>query len=102
VPVADCGFARPEFEVISCPLDPDVILKTAGYAGGNLNADDARSGVLHLSVVPQMYLAHAEIAQILLLERYSPEAVVNAFRSGARGYFVFRSILFACRASVFK
>lgn len=83
---------RPEFEVTSCPLDPDLILKAAAETGAQvaiMNIDDARSGVLHLSAVRQLHLAHPEVAQILLLDAYSPESVVNAFRSGARGLFCF-------------
>ncbi|PYV58911.1 MAG: hypothetical protein DMG90_07570 [Acidobacteria bacterium] len=83
---------RPEFRVISGPLDPELILKTAAEAATQvaiMNVDDARSGVLQLSVVRQLHLLHPEIAQILLLEGYSPETVVNAFRSGARGLFCF-------------
>lgn len=83
---------RPEFEVTSCPLDPDLILKAATETGAQvaiMNIDDARSGVLHLSAVRQLHLAHPEVAQVLLLDAYSPESVVNAFRSGARGLFCF-------------
>src|SRR5690349_18760965 len=83
---------RPEFEVTSCPLDTELILSAVERAPVQvaiLNVDDARTGVLDLGVVRRLHVMQPQIAQILLLEACSPETVVNAFRSGARGLFCF-------------
>ncbi len=93
---------RPEFQVTSCPLDADVILRVVGSAPVEvaiLNADNPRDGWPDMTVVRRLHLAHPEIAEVILLDTYDREIVVNAFRSGARGLFCFSQHPFRCCAS---
>ncbi len=53
-----------------------------------LNADNPRDGWPDMTVVRRLHLAHPEIAEVILLDTYDREIVVNAFRSGARGLFL--------------
>jgi hypothetical protein len=39
--------------------------------------------------VRRLYLAHPEVAKVILLDTYDRDIVVSAFRSGARGLFCF-------------
>lgn len=83
---------RPEFQVVSCVLDPDVILQTIGSLPVQvavLNADNPRDGWPDMTVVRRLHLAHPEVAKIILLDNYDRDVVVQAFRSGARGLFCF-------------
>jgi len=83
---------RPEFQVTSCVLDPDVILDAAGSRPVQvvvLNADNPKDGWPDLTVVRRLHLAHPDVAKIILLDNYDRDVVVNAFRSGARGLFCF-------------
>ena len=83
---------RPEFQVTSCLLDPDEILRVIGSVPVEvaiLNADNPRDGWPDMTVVRRLHLAHPEIAKVILLDTYDRDIVVNAFRSGARGLFCF-------------
>ena len=83
---------RPEFHVVSCAMNTDVILtavKAEEPQVAILNADHDNDGMPDLSSVRRLHLAHPEIPKILLLESYSRELVVSAFRSGVRGLFCF-------------
>jgi len=83
---------RPELEVTSCVLDPDVILHATSSLPVQvavLNADSPREGWPDMTVVRRLHLAHPEVAKIVVLDAYDREIVVNAFRSGARGLFCF-------------
>ena len=83
---------RPEFQVTSCVLDPDVILHAIGSLTVQvaiLNAENPRDGWPDLTIVRRLHLAHPEVAKIILLDSYDRDVVVNAFRSGARGLFCF-------------
>src|SRR5205085_9650713 len=77
---------RSEFRVISGPLDPELILKTAAEAATQvaiMNVDDARSGVLQLSVVRQLHLLHPGLERFFWLEGYAQGPVLSASRRGA-------------------
>jgi len=83
---------RPEFDVTSCALDPDVILHATSSLPVQvaiLNADSPRDGWPDMTVVRRLHLAHPQVAKIILLDTYDRDIVVNAFRSGARGLFCF-------------
>ena len=83
---------RPELQITSCILDPDVILHAIDSMPVQvavLNADSPRDGWPDMTVIRRMHLARPEVAKIILLDTYDREVVVNAFRSGARGLFCF-------------
>jgi two-component system, NarL family, response regulator DegU len=83
---------RPELQVTSCALDPDIILHATNSRPiqvAVLNADNPRDGWLDMTVVRRLHLAHPEVAKIILLHTYDRDIVGNAFRSGARGLFCF-------------
>jgi DNA-binding NarL/FixJ family response regulator len=83
---------RPEFNVTSCVLDPDVIMHAISSLPVQvaiLNADNPRDGWPDMTVVRRLHLAHPEVTKIILLDNYDRDIVVNAFRSGARGLFCF-------------
>lgn len=83
---------RPEFQVASCVLDPDVIMNAISSLPVQvavLNADNPRDGWPDMTVVRRLHLAHPEVAKIILLDNYDRDIVVSAFRSGARGLFCF-------------
>lgn len=83
---------RPEFRVTACALDVDTILRaivSSPIQVAVLNTDQHRDNPPDLSILRRLHLAHPEIAQVLLLDSYDRELVVNAFRSGVRGLFCF-------------
>ncbi len=83
---------RPELQVNSCVLDPDVILHAIDCLPVQvavLNADNPRDGWPDMTIVRRLHLAHPEVAKIILLDTYDRDVVVHAFRSGARGLFCF-------------
>ncbi|MGH9547663.1 MAG: response regulator transcription factor [Terriglobales bacterium] len=83
---------RPELQVTSCILDPDVILHAISSLPiqvAILNSNNPRDGWPDMTVVRRLHLAHPEVAKIILLDTYDREVVVHAFRSGARGLFCF-------------
>jgi len=83
---------RPEFKVISCPLDPDLILKIMGDTAIDvllLDADGQGGSWQDMALLRRLHISFPKVAKILLLESLHREQVVNAFRSGARGLFCF-------------
>jgi len=83
---------RPEFKVIFCPLDPDLILKVMGDAAIDvllLDADGQGGSWQDMALLRRLHISFPKVAKILLLESPHREQVVNAFRSGARGLFCF-------------
>jgi DNA-binding NarL/FixJ family response regulator len=82
---------RPEFQVLSCPMEIDAVL--AGSASTKidvavLNAEQG-AGSHDWSIVRRFHLARPDIAKILLLGSYDRDTVVNAFRTGVKGLFCF-------------
>ena len=62
---------RPELQVTSCILDPDVILHAIDSLPVHvavLNADSPRDGWPDMTVIRRMHLAHPEVAKIILLD----------------------------------
>jgi DNA-binding NarL/FixJ family response regulator len=83
---------RPEFRVVSCPMEADAILNAIASASINvaiLGGGHSRHGDQEMFIVRRVHLAHPQIAQVLLLQAPDRDSVVNAFRSGARGLFCF-------------
>ncbi len=83
---------RPEFHVTSCPLEPEVILKTLGACLPDvllLDGNGQSSSGQEMALLRRLHIAFPKVAKVLLLESVERELVVNAFRSGARGLFCF-------------
>lgn len=84
---------RPEFHVVSCPLDAEAILRlvAASLSIDVMVINSAKPGELSpdLSIVRRLHFSHPEIAKIVLQDACDREVVVNAFRSGAKGLFCF-------------
>ena len=83
---------RPEFEVTSCPMNIEAVLDTVASARVQvaiLNLDHPRGSSPDMALVRRLHIAHSDIPKILLLDAYTREIVVSAFRSGAKGIFCF-------------
>lgn len=83
---------RPEFRVVSCPMDLDSVLGAAqsGHIHVALLATpDALENGSGMGIIRRLHLSHPEIAKVLLVDESDRDAVTNAFRSGARGVFCF-------------
>jgi DNA-binding NarL/FixJ family response regulator len=83
---------RPEFEVTTCNLEGEALLEAIASTRVDvaiLNLAHPREGWQDMTIVRRLHLIHQEVAQILLLDSYDRDFVVNAFRSGARGLFCF-------------
>ncbi len=81
---------RAEFRVSSCSVDMDAILSAVAASHVQvaiLNPGHASDSWPDLTIVRRLHLAHPEVAKILLLDTHDRGAVVNAFRSGAKGLF---------------
>lgn len=99
---------RPDLEISNCPLEGDAIL---GVLASNpiqvviMNLAHPRDGWQDMTVVRRVHLVRPEVAQVLLLDSYDRDLVVNAFRSGARGLFCFAEspfrLLCKCIQSVY-
>jgi DNA-binding NarL/FixJ family response regulator len=88
---------RPEFELAHCPLEGDAILAELASAKFQvliMNLAHPRDGWQDMTVVRRVHLVRPEVAQLLLLDSYDRDLVVNAFRSGARGLFCFAESAF--------
>ena len=83
---------RPEFQVTSCSLDPELILETLETSFTKvllLDANSQNSGWQDMALLRRLHIQFPKVAKVLLLEAVDRELVVNAFRSGARGLFCF-------------
>jgi DNA-binding NarL/FixJ family response regulator len=83
---------RPEFDLAHVPLDGDAILEmlaTGRFRVLIANLAHPRDDWQNMTVVRRVHLVRPEVAQILLLDSYDRDLVVNAFRSGAKGLFCF-------------
>src|ERR1700692_2651572 len=83
---------RPEFQVISCGADMDVILRAVAEFPVDvilMNADHPKLAGQDMSNVRRLHLAHPNIAKVLVLGESNRDSVVNAFRSGVKGLFCF-------------
>ena len=83
---------RPEFDVTSCPLDPDLILRILERSASDvvlLDASGQGASWQDMALLRRIHIAFPKVSKILLLESFDRDLVVNAFRSGARGLFCF-------------
>jgi len=83
---------RPEFQVVSCAADMDVILPAIAEFPVDvilMNADHPKLGGRDMANVRRLHLAHPNIAKVLVLGESNRDSVVNAFRSGVKGLFCF-------------
>jgi len=83
---------RPEFQVISCGADMDVILHAVAEFPVDvilMNADHPKLAGQDMANVRRLHLAHPNIAKVLVLGESNRDSVVNAFRSGVKGLFCF-------------
>ncbi|MGC2194862.1 MAG: response regulator transcription factor [Terriglobales bacterium] len=83
---------RPEFQVTSCTLDPELILTTLETCSTDvllLDANGQSSSGQEMALLRRLHIAFPKVAKVLLLEAVERELVVNVFRSGARGLFCF-------------
>jgi DNA-binding NarL/FixJ family response regulator len=83
---------RPEFRVVSCPMDLDSVLEAA--QGGEIHvallaSAEARENGSDMGIVRRLHLSHPGIAKVVLIDTSDRDSVTNAFRSGARGVFCF-------------
>jgi DNA-binding NarL/FixJ family response regulator len=83
---------RPDFDVEHCDLEGDALLAelaSSRFQVVIMNLAHPRDGWQEMTVVRRVNLVRPEVSQILLLDSYDRDLVVNAFRSGARGLFCF-------------
>jgi DNA-binding NarL/FixJ family response regulator len=82
---------RPEFRVMSSPMEIGAILSAVGSTPVDVAVLNAEHGTgLHdWTIVRRLHVARPELAKVLLLGGYDRDAVVNAFRSGVKGLFCF-------------
>jgi len=83
---------RAEFRVASCPTDLDAILNAIAESSVDvlvMSHEHSRQNRPEMGIVRQLHLAHPQVAKVLLMHSADRDAVVNAFRSGARGLFCF-------------
>jgi DNA-binding NarL/FixJ family response regulator len=84
---------RPEYNVISCPLDTEVVLRALASTSSIdvmiINSVKSGEAVSDMSVIRRLHLSYPEIPKIVLQDTCDREPVVDAFRSGAKGVFCF-------------
>jgi DNA-binding NarL/FixJ family response regulator len=93
---------RPEFNVVSCAFDPDVLLHNIQTASPHVLvfAANASAGSWEdMALLRRLHVAYPKTAQILLVESVNRDLVVNAFRSGVRDCSVLQSHHSDCFAS---
>ncbi len=75
-----------DFHAVFCAMDKDSILAAIAE-----NAVDVAlmNYEKNMALVRSLHLAHPNVVEVVLLDAPDREAVVNAFRSGARGLFSF-------------
>src|SRR5437660_8948824 len=79
---------RPEFKVISCPLDPDLILKVMGDAAIDvvlLDANGQGGTWQDMALLRRLHISFPKVAKILLLESFHRELAVTPLPTAARG-----------------
>jgi DNA-binding NarL/FixJ family response regulator len=83
---------RPEFKVVSCPLDADILhqaIKTSSpevlVFAPNTNSKASED----IALLRRLRVSYPNVVQILLVESADRDLAVNAFRSGVPGLFCF-------------
>jgi DNA-binding NarL/FixJ family response regulator len=77
---------RPEFRVSTCRVDLDSVLRALAEDTVHVILVNAHND---MTLVRSLHLSHPHIAKVLLLGTSDRDAVINAFRAGARGVFCF-------------
>jgi len=83
---------RSEFRISTCPVDIASILNAVASTPAKvvvLSLNHSVSVANQLAAMRRIHLSHPAIAKVLLVESYDRELVVNAFRAGAKGIFLF-------------
>jgi len=93
---------RAEFRVAACAADLDSILGAISNSTVDVllvNSDHGKQSQPDIPIIRRLHLAYPPIAIVLLLSTFDRDAVVSAFRSGARGLFCFsdHSIPLLCK-----
>ena len=81
---------RSEFRITTCPVDMTSILQAVTASAARvvvLSLNHSASVASQMASMRRVHLSHPNVAQVLLVESYDRELVVNAFRSGVRGIF---------------
>ena len=81
---------RPEFRVITCPMDIASLLHQAASRSPDvalLSLNSAISPAENMAVLRQFHLAHPDVIKVMLVDSSDRSLVVGALRSGARGVF---------------
>ncbi len=80
---------RPEFEVHGCPMESDIVLQMLHEFELEVIVIccDRRGPDICLPVIRRIHVANPQVATVLLSDSLEQGAVMNAFRSGARGVF---------------
>lgn len=81
---------RSELRISTCPVDIASILQSVASTPAKvvvLSLNRSVNTASQMAAMRQVHLSHPAIANVLLVESYDRELVVNAFRSGARGIF---------------
>ena len=83
---------RPEFRVVSCAMDLDMVLERAQdshISVALLATPDGRESGSDTGIIRRLHLSYPHISKIVLISSSDRDSVANAFRSGARGVFCF-------------
>jgi DNA-binding NarL/FixJ family response regulator len=81
---------RPEFRIHTCRLDEASILQAVRSMPAKvivLSLSHTASITDQMCAMRRVHLLHPTVAQVLLVDSYDRELVVNAFRAGVRGIF---------------
>ena len=83
---------RPELRVSSCGMEMHTILNAVAKSVVDvilINGNRPKLSGHDMAIVRGLHVAHPNVAKVLMLENPDRDAVVSAFRSGARGLFCF-------------
>jgi DNA-binding NarL/FixJ family response regulator len=81
---------RSELRIATCAVDIPSILQAVASTPAKvvvLSLNHSVSIASQMAAMRRIHLSHPAIANVLLVESYDRELVINAFRSGARGIF---------------
>ena len=95
---------RPEFQVISCPMDMDLVLNTIAASEikvALMITDHHNSGLQDMATVRRVHLAYPEIAKVLLVESSIVKSWSTLSAPVLEGFSASQSCLFARSASAY-
>lgn len=85
--------AQHNFRITTVPLEGPAILKTMQSAAADIVLLSGNQSI-HLGVLRWLHLTFPATAAILLVDTYDRELVVQTFRAGVRGLFLFNQAPF--------